>query len=104
MRAVVKETPAPGAVLRDVAMPVCAAGEVLLKVKATAICGTDIHIYDWNPWAAGAGIPLPGVMGHECSAEVVEIGAVGRKGIARRAALGRQHFQEGLDVMGAGHG
>lgn len=75
MRAVVKETPAPGAVLRDVAMPVCAAGEVLLKVKATAICGTDIHIYDWNPWAAGAGIPLPGVMGHECSAEVVEIGA-----------------------------
>lgn len=74
MRAVVKENSNVGAVLKDVEMPVLNEGEVLIKVKAAAICGTDIHIYNWNIWAQNNNINLPTILGHECSAEVVEIG------------------------------
>lgn len=80
MKAVVKENANIGAVLKDVDMPVLNEGEVLIKVKAAAICGTDIHIYNWNPWAQNANIKLPSTLGHECSAEVVEIGP-GVKGL-----------------------
>jgi threonine 3-dehydrogenase len=74
MRAVVKENAGVGAVLRDVEMPVLEEGEVLIKIKATAICGTDQHIYNWNNWAQNNNIKLPTILGHECSAEVVEVG------------------------------
>jgi threonine 3-dehydrogenase len=74
MKAVVKVNPEKGAVLKDIDIPVAKEGEVLIKVKAAAICGTDVHIYNWNNWAQNAGIPIPTVMGHECSAEVVEVG------------------------------
>lgn len=74
MRAVVKETSNVGAVLKDVEMPILNEGEVLIKVKAAAICGTDIHIYNWNSWAQNNNINLPTILGHECSAEVVEVG------------------------------
>lgn len=74
MRAVVKEDTGKGAVLKDVEMPVPAEGEVLIKVKAAAICGTDQHIYNWNNWAQNNNINIPTILGHECSAEVVEVG------------------------------
>jgi threonine 3-dehydrogenase len=51
---------------------------VLVKVEAAAICGTDLHVYEWNRWAAGAGIHLPRVMGHEFAGEVVEVGSAVR--------------------------
>lgn len=74
MKAYLKETPARGGVLRDIPVPVPGEGEVLIKVKATAICGTDIHIHEWNAWAQGAVKNLPIVMGHEFSGEVVDLG------------------------------
>lgn len=75
MRAVVKDAGGKGARLMDIPVPVIGENEVLIKVKAAAICGTDIHIYEWNTWAQNAGISLPTVLGHECSGEVVEVGS-----------------------------
>ncbi len=57
----------------DVPEPVIKKDEVLVRVKATSICGTDVHIYDWNEWAA-AKVKPPLVMGHEFAGEVVELG------------------------------
>jgi threonine 3-dehydrogenase len=54
-------------------MPVPAPGEVLLRVAATSVCGTDVHLYDWNPWAAARVVP-PRVVGHEVCGEVVAWG------------------------------
>jgi threonine 3-dehydrogenase len=75
VKAIVKDNTAKGASLKEIPMPVLGAEDVLIKVKAAAICGTDLHIYNWNTWADNAGIKLPTVLGHECSAEVVEIGS-----------------------------
>lgn len=65
-----------GAELQDVDIPTLKPDEVLIKVKATSICGTDVHIYEWNPWAQrriGAK-RLPQILGHEVAGEVVEVG------------------------------
>jgi threonine 3-dehydrogenase len=75
MRAIVKLTPDEAPVLRRVAVPEPGPEEVLVRVQATAVCGTDLHIAQWNAWAQGAGIRLPLVMGHEFSGEVVALGA-----------------------------
>jgi len=74
MKAIVKENTGKGAIIKDVEMPVLEDGEVLIKIKAAAICGTDLHIYNWNSWAQSTNIKLPKILGHECSAEVVEVG------------------------------
>jgi threonine 3-dehydrogenase len=71
--AILKQTPAPGFVIGDVPMPVPAAGQVLLRVAAASVCGTDVHLYDWNPWAAARVVP-PRVVGHEVCGEVVAWG------------------------------
>jgi threonine 3-dehydrogenase len=73
VQAVLKETPAPGFALREIEQPHPGAGEVLLRVAATSVCGTDVHLYDWNPWAAGRVHP-PRVVGHEVCGEVVAHG------------------------------
>ena len=70
MLAILKQTPEPGFVIGDVPMPSPAAGQVLLRVAATSVCGTDVHLYDWNPWAA-ARVHPPRVVGHEVCGEVV---------------------------------
>jgi threonine 3-dehydrogenase len=64
MRAVVKKGPGPGLELVDHPAPDPAAGEVLIRVKATSICGTDLHIRAWDSWAAEHVLP-PLVVGHE---------------------------------------
>ncbi len=74
MKAIVKTGSGSGAEFKRVKKPECKADEVLIKVKAAAVCGTDLHVYDWNSWAAGAGIELPVVMGHECSGEIAAVG------------------------------
>ncbi len=71
--AILKSTPAPGFTIGDVPMPSPATGQVLLRVAATSVCGTDVHLYDWNPWAA-ARVHPPRVMGHEVCGEVVALG------------------------------
>lgn len=73
MRALVKPTPGPGAELREVPVPTPRPGEVLVKVRAASICGTDVHIYEWNDWAAGRLRP-PLVFGHEFAGDVVAVG------------------------------
>lgn len=74
MRAVVKTRPGPGAELVTVPDPEPGPGEALLQVVATGICGTDLHILDWNPWAA-ARVHPPRVMGHEMAGLVLAVGA-----------------------------
>ena len=73
MKAVVKTEAAPGAKLMDVAVPEPGPRDVLIKVKAAAICGTDIHIMEWTPYAQ-ARIKPPMIFGHECCGEVVKVG------------------------------
>ncbi len=73
MRAVLKGRSGPGAVLGEVADPRPGPGEVLLKPVATGICGTDLHILDWNAWAA-ARVRPPRVMGHEMAGLVLRLG------------------------------
>jgi len=74
MKAVVKTEAAPGAKLMDVDVPEPGPRDVLIKVKAAAICGTDIHIMEWTPFAQ-ARIKPPMIFGHECSGEVVKVGS-----------------------------
>lgn len=73
MRAVVKSTPEPGFRLLEVPEPEPAAGEVLVTVERASVCGTDVHLYDWNPWAASRVRP-PRVMGHEMGGVVAAVG------------------------------
>jgi threonine 3-dehydrogenase len=76
MRAVVKVTPEMGAVPQEMPMPTPGAHDVLVRVTACSICGTDVHIYKWDPWAAGriGEAKLPQILGHELAGEIVEAG------------------------------
>jgi threonine 3-dehydrogenase len=74
MLALVKPGPGPGLDLRDVPMPVVGINDVLIRVHKTGICGTDLHIEAWDPWAART-IQPPIVVGHEFVGEVTEVGA-----------------------------
>ncbi len=73
MKALRKTRPEFGAELVDIPVPAVGPADILVRVKAIAICGTDIHIYEWNPWAAQR-IKTPMTFGHEFCAEVVEVG------------------------------
>jgi threonine 3-dehydrogenase len=73
MKAVMKSVPGPGLELRSVPDPTPTALEVILKVRATSLCGTDSHIYRWDDWARKRVRP-PRILGHEMSGEVVAIG------------------------------
>jgi threonine 3-dehydrogenase len=73
MPAIMKTKPAYGAELVEVDIPKPGPGEVLIKVLATSICGTDLHIYEWNEWAQSR-IKPPQIMGHEVAGEVIEVG------------------------------
>jgi threonine 3-dehydrogenase len=74
MRALVKETETSAMRLAKIPRPDAKPGEVLVKIRAAAVCGTDLHIAQWTAWAQRAGIRLPLVMGHEFSGEVVALG------------------------------
>lgn len=74
MKALVKERPGPGAVLQMVDIPAIGPLEVLVKPRATSICGTDLHIYNWDNWAQHR-IKPPVTFGHEVAGEIVEIGS-----------------------------
>src|SRR5881275_3438045 len=73
MLAVVKPEPAPGAEIREVKIPGFGLRDVLVKVKVASICGTDMHIYEWDRWAQGR-IHPPLIPGHEFCGEVVAFG------------------------------
>jgi len=74
MKALVKQEADVGIWLQDVPEPTLGINDVLIKVKRTAICGTDMHIYNWDSWAQQT-IPVPMVVGHEFVGEIVEVGS-----------------------------
>ena len=74
MDAICKVTAGPGLELRQVSVPTPGPGEVLIRVHKTAICGTDVHIYDWNEWASQHVKP-PMIIGHEYVGEIAALGA-----------------------------
>lgn len=74
VKALVKSQRAPGLTLEDVPEPKIGINDVLIRVTHTGICGTDLHIFDWDEWAQ-ATIPVPMVIGHEFVGEIVETGS-----------------------------
>src|ERR1700719_143727 len=74
MKALVKSESEPGLWLEDVPKPGIGINDVLIRVLRAGICGTDLHIYNWDEWAART-IPVPMAIGHEFVGEIVETGA-----------------------------
>ena len=90
MKAIVKTSPGKGLELQSVDVPSCGTNDVLIKVHKTAVCGTDLHIYNWDEWAQRA-IRTPLIIGHEFTGEIVEMGP------------GVTSYSIGDRVMGEGH-
>ncbi len=74
MKALVKKKKEHGLWLEDVPEPSIGERDVLIKIRQTAICGTDVHIYEWDEWAQKT-IPVPMHVGHEFVGEIVKLGA-----------------------------
>ena len=74
MKALVKKYPQKGLWFEEVSEPVTGPDDVKIKIHQTAICGTDLHIYNWNEWSQKT-IQTPRVIGHEYVGEIVEVGA-----------------------------
>ncbi|MFV0505996.1 MAG: L-threonine 3-dehydrogenase [Bacteroidales bacterium] len=106
MKAIVKAKPEKGLWMEEKPMPKCDVNDVLIKIKKTAICGTDLHIYKWDEWAQNT-IKTPMIIGHEYVGEVVDFGrevkdlAVGNRvtveghiacGYCRNCRRGRKHI------------
>jgi threonine 3-dehydrogenase len=90
MKALVKAKAEPGIWMDEVPVPEPGPTEVLIKIRKTAICGTDVHIYNWDDWSQ-ATIPVPMTIGHEFAGEII---AVGEK---------VEDFTPGDRVSGEGH-
>jgi threonine 3-dehydrogenase len=73
MRALVKESAGPGIVLRDVPVPTCGPTEALIQVHHAGVCGTDLHIWEWDSWASNRLKP-PVVIGHEFAGRITQLG------------------------------
>ncbi|HEX7062807.1 MAG TPA: L-threonine 3-dehydrogenase, partial [Woeseiaceae bacterium] len=119
MRALVKSRAEPGIWLEELQKPEPGHNDVLIKVRRAAICGTDIHIYQWDEWARKT-IPVPLAIGHEFSGEIVEVGSEVRGlsagdrvsaeghitcGVCRNCRAGRRHLCRntlGIGVSRAG--
>lgn len=106
MKALVKQTSGPGLALADVARPEVGHNDVLIKIRKTAICGTDVHIWKWDEWSQKT-IPVPMHVGHEYVGEIVDMGqevrgfAIGDRvsgeghitcGFCRNCRAGRRHL------------
>jgi threonine 3-dehydrogenase len=114
MKSLVKSKREHGIWMEDVEVPKYGVNDVLIKIKKTAICGTDIHIYNWDEWAQ-ATIPVPMTVGHEFAGEIVELGAevqglkVGQRvsgeghitcGMCRNCRAGKRHLRR--NTLGVG--
>lgn len=94
MKAILKPEAAPGLVVADVDEPEIRSDEVLIRVRRAGICGTDLHIYEWDEWSESRVTP-PLVLGHEFMGEVVETGA-----LVRNVEVGDRVSAEGHLVCG----
>jgi threonine 3-dehydrogenase len=114
MRAIAKLAPGPGLSLTEVPVPTPGVNDVLIKVKKTSICGTDVHIYNWDAWAEKT-IKTPMVIGHEFVGTIAAVGAnvIGFQpgdlvdgeghivcGLCRNCLAGRRHLCK--DTKGVG--
>jgi len=90
MMALVKEKPGPGLTYKEMPIPEAGAGQVLIKVLKTAICGTDLHIYNWDAWSERT-IKTPQIIGHEFVGAIAGLG----EGVIT--------YKEGDIVSGEGH-
>lgn len=120
MRALSKLKPEPGIWMVDAPLPDIGSDDVLVGINTTGICGTDVHIYNWDDWAQKT-VPVPMITGHEFAGEIVEVGSavsklkVGQRvsgeghviGMASRASrAGKYHLDPetkgiGVDLPGA---
>ncbi len=115
MRAVVKRFRRPGASVEDVRKPKAGRGEVLARMLMTSICGSDVHIWDWNHWAEGRVSRLPIIFGHEFCGEIVDVGAGVRSleigdrvsaethivdGTCYQCKTGRMHICRNMKILG----
>ncbi|WP_027362374.1 L-threonine 3-dehydrogenase [Desulfospira joergensenii] len=94
MPALVKKKAQRGLWLEEVPIPETGPNDVLIKIKKTAICGTDVHIYNWDAWAQKT-IPVPMIIGHEFVGEVADFGEN-----VKNLTLGEQVSGEGHVVCG----
>ena len=97
MRALVKETAGPGIVLREVPVPGCGPSEALIRVHHAGVCGTDLHIWEWDSWASNRLKP-PLIVGHEFAGEITQLGS--EAGAAGLLAVGDLVTAEGHIVCG----
>lgn len=74
MKALVKARAETGIWMQEIPTPEVGHNDVLIRVRKTSICGTDLHIYNWDEWARKT-IPVPMAVGHEFSGEIIEIGS-----------------------------
>lgn len=117
MLAVLKQEEAPGVIIKNIPIPKPQNGELLIKVKLASICGTDVNIYDWTPWAKSH-INPPIVIGHEVVGEVVEINGDNPEkikigdlvssethifcGKCYQCKIGNKHICENMQLFGIG--
>lgn len=114
MRALVKAERQPGIWLKDLPEPEIGPNDVLIRIRKTAICGTDMHIYNWDEWAQST-IPVPMAVGHEYAGEIVAVGShvwgfeVGQRvsgeghitcGVCRNCRAGRKHLCRNTEGVG----
>ena len=114
MKALCKLQAAPGLQMTDVPLPAVGHNDVLIKIRKTAICGTDLHIYNWDKWAQVT-IPVPLTIGHEFVGEIVQIGSdvtgfkVGERvsgeghitcGYCRKCRAGMRHLCRNAEAIG----
>jgi threonine 3-dehydrogenase len=90
MKALAKTKPGPGLEMIEAEKPVPGPDQVLIRVRRTAICGTDLHIWTWDDWAKET-IPVPMIVGHEFSGEIAEIG----EAVTRPLSVGQKVSGEG---------
>ncbi|WP_434621954.1 L-threonine 3-dehydrogenase [Tabrizicola sp. M-4] len=98
MKALVKARPEPGLWMETRPVPEIGPDDVLIRIRKTGICGTDIHIWNWDDWAART-VPVPLVTGHEFAGEIVELGrnveglSIGQRCSGEGHLIGRQSRQ-----------
>ncbi|HTT15059.1 MAG TPA: L-threonine 3-dehydrogenase [Thermoplasmata archaeon] len=115
MKAWVKTQRGPGGEIRTLPDPTPGDEEVLIAVRASSICGTDVHVWEWNDWAKGRMQSIPLILGHEVSGEVIRLGrgvkslAVGdhvsaethiADGTCYQCKTGKMHICEHVQVLG----
>ena len=115
MKAAYKAKREKGIEIRDVPVPKISSNEVMVKVKKAAVCGTDIHLYEWNDWCENVKAKNPMIIGHEFCGEVIEVGKLVNSiqkgdlvaaethipcGQCNMCRTGKQHICQNMKIIG----